>query len=465
MEQSISDKKYKMMTESPVGPLVLKLAVPTVISMLVTSLYNMVDTYFVGQLPVEAAGGVSVVFSLMGIINALGFFFGHGSGNYISRELGKKNYEDSKKMAATGFISAFIVGCFLAIIGLIIRGPLCMALGSTETILPYAKSYMFWILIALPFMMSQLVLNNQLRFQGNAAYAMVGIVSGAILNCGLDPLFINTLNMGVAGAGLATAISQFVSFFLLFFGTMRKGNVHIKLSNFTPCKKYYLAILNGGSPSLARQGFMALSTVVFNFACHPFGDVAIAAFGIVSKIMNFAGAAMIGFGQGFQPVCGFCYGAKKYDRVRSAFNFSVWLSTGVMIAVAIGLFILAQPLTHAFNKSSEVVEIAYKALRWHIVTLPLSAWVVMANMMFQTMGKALPANFLAMSRQGIFMIPMCVILPNFFALTGLMAAQTVSDVLAFSFAVPMIIIELNKLKKMQAELNATSLVKEGTENA
>lgn len=447
MENDAQARKFTVMTTAPIGRLVMKLALPTVVSMLVTSFYNMADTYFVGTLGKSATGGVSVIFSFMAIIQAVGFFFGHGSGNYISRELGKKNYEDANRMAATGFFSALIIGVVILVLGMLLRRPLCYVLGSTETILPYAMDYLFWILLATPLMTSQLVLNNQLRFQGNAAYAMVGITVGAVLNCLLDPLFILVFKWGIAGAGAATALSQAVSFVLLFLGTRRGDTIKIHLRSFSPQWRYFRQILNGGSPSLARQGFAALSTIVFNFACHPFGDAAIAGFGIATKILHFAGSAMIGFGQGFQPVCGFNYGAGKYRRVRQAFYFAVWVAFSAMIVIAIGGILVATPLTALFTSDVSTAEIAAKALRYQLATLPLSCWVVLANMMYQTIGKALPANFLAMSRQGLFMIPAALLLPIAWGLTGLYWAQPASDILAALCAVPMALHQLKAFKK------------------
>ena len=304
--------KFIEMTETPVGTLVCRLAVPTMVSMLVTSFYNMADTFFVGKINTSATGAVGVVFSLMAIIQACGFFFGHGSGNYISKQLGKRDTEEASRMASIGFFSAFLFGIVFMAAGLVFLEPLARALGSTDTILPYAKDYLGIILLGAPFMTSSLVLNNQLRFQGNAFYAMIGIATGAVLNIGLDPLFIFVFQMGIKGAALATILSQIVSFCLLVAGSFRGENIHISYRKFHPDGAAFLEILRGGIPSLLRQGLASVAVICLNFAAGGYGDEAIAAMSIVNRIMMFAGSALIGFGQGFQPVCGFNYGAGLY---------------------------------------------------------------------------------------------------------------------------------------------------------
>ena len=442
------EKKFHKMTEEPVGSLICQLALPCIISMLVTAFYNMADTFFVGRLDSDAAtGAVGVVFSLMAVIQAIGFFFGHGSGNFISRELGKQNFEDASNMAATGFFSALGTGLVICILGQIFLEPLAYLLGSTETILPYAKDYMRIILIGAPWMTASLVLNNQLRFQGSAAYGMVGITSGAVLNIALDPLLIFGLNMGVAGAALATIISQFVSFCLLLVGCGKGGNLHIHISRVQLKWPYYQQIIRGGLPSLARQGLASVATICLNLAAKPYGDAAIAAMGVVQRIMMFGASAMIGFGQGFQPVCGFNYGAKLYDRVKKGFWFCVKSSTPFLFAVGVLGFIFAPQLVALFRDSPEVVAIGATALRFQCVTFCFHGWVVMSNMMLQTIGRTAPATFLAMARQGIFFIPLVWLLSHLLGLTGIQMAQMVSDALTLACAIP---IQIKVLRELSA---------------
>ncbi len=446
--ENAQEAKFKVMTESPVKPLVCRLAAPTIVSMLVTSFYNMADTFFVSQIDTSASAAVGVVFSLMAVIQAVGFFFGHGSGNYISRALGRHETEDAERMAAVGFFSALGGGSVIMVFGLLSLRPLARWLGSTETILPYAVSYMRLILIGAPYMTASLVLNNQLRFQGNAFYSMIGLVSGAVLNIALDPLLIFVFDMGIAGAALATILSQFVSFVLLWIGVQRSGSLSIRAKNFRPTKTLYLQILNGGTPSLLRQGLGSVATICLNVAAGVYGDAAIAGMSIVTRIMQFANSCLIGFGQGFQPVCGFNYGAKKYGRVKEAFWFCVLSSTGFLVALAVVGYIFAAPIVTVFRDDAKVIEVGVAALRMQCLTFPLAAWIVMCNMMSQTIGKAFRASFLAVARQGLFFVPAVLILPKLLGLTGVEMSQTAADLISFAFSIPL---QASLLKEMTRE--------------
>ena len=442
------EQKFHQMTEEPVGQLICRLALPCIISMLVTAFYNMADTFFVGMLKSNSAtGAVGVVFSLMAIIQAVGFFFGHGSGNFISRELGKHNYEEASNMAATGFFSALAAGLLICVLGQIFLEPLAYLLGSTDTILPYAKAYLRVILIGAPWMTASLVLNNQLRFQGSAAYAMVGIASGAVLNIGLDPLLIFVFGMGVAGAAWATIFSQFVSFCLLLIGCTKGGNLHIHISRVQLKWSYYAMIIKGGLPSLARQGLASVATICLNQAARSYGDAAIAAMSVVQRIMMFGASAMIGFGQGFQPVCGFNYGARLYHRVKEGFWFCVKTSTVFLFAVGTLGFIFAPQLVALFRDDPQVIAYGATALRFQCVTFCFQGWVVMSNMMLQTIGRPAPATFLAMARQGVFFIPLVWILSAAFGMLGIQMTQTVSDCLTLICAIP---IQLKVLRELSA---------------
>ncbi len=435
--QNTQEQKYKTMTEAPVKGLIVKLAIPTMISMLVTSFYNMADTFFVGKLGPSATGAVGVVFSVMAIIQAVGFFFGHGSGNYISRALGAHDVFGAESMAATGFFSALIGGTVIMIGGLLFLEPLALALGSSKTILPYAVDYLRWILIGAPYMTASLVLNNQLRFQGNAIYAMIGLVSGAVINIALDPLLIFTFDLGVSGAAIATIVSQLVSFVILLIGIFRSNAIDIRIRNFKPTVERYKIIVNGGSPSLFRQGLNSVATICLNVAARAYGDYAIAGMSIVTRIMQFANSCLIGFGQGFQPVCGFNYGAKKFDRVREGFWFCVKLSTAVLLVLAAACFAFAPAIVSLFQDDPGVIKVGRIALRLQCITFPLAGWIVMSNMMSQTIGKAIPASFLAMARQGLFFIPAVLILPHFLGILGVELSQAVADAITIAVAIPL----------------------------
>ncbi|WP_295585473.1 MATE family efflux transporter [uncultured Oscillibacter sp.] len=446
------EQKFREMTQTPVGHLVCRLALPCIISMLVTSFYNMADTFFVGMLKnPSATGAVGVVFSLMAIIQAIGFFFGHGSGNFISRELGKQHLDEAENMAATGFFSALTAGILICVVGQIFLTPLATLLGSTPTILPYSRAYLRIILFGAPWMTASLVLNNQLRFQGSAAYAMVGITSGAVLNIVLDPIMIFWMDLGVSGAAWATIISQFISFCLLLAGCARGGNLKIHISKVQLKPAYYAMIVKGGLPSLGRQGLASVATICLNQAAGPYGDTAIAAMGIVQRITMFGGSAMIGFGQGFQPVCGFNYGAGLYSRVKAGFWFCVKASTCFLLAVSVVGFIISPQLIALFQDDPDVIAYGAAALRFQCVTFCFQGWIVMSNMMLQTIGKTVPATFLAMARQGVFFIPLVFLLSHTLGFLGVEMTQSASDLLTLISAIP---IQLYVLRRMPADVDA-----------
>ena len=443
--------KFKQMTEPPVERLICKLAVPCIISMLVTSFYNMADTFFVVMLESNAAtGAVGVVFSMMAIIQAVGFFFGQGSGTFISRALGQKNYDEANQMAATGFFSSLAVGLLICIAGQIFLEPLAYLLGSTDTILPYTKDYLRVILFGAPWMVASFVLNNQLRFQGGAMYAMVGITTGAILNIVLDPLLIlpQFMNLGVAGAGWATIISQFVSFCLLYLGCSKGSNIRIRLRNFRLRWYYFVMIFKGGLPSLARQCLASLATICLNHAARPFGDAVIAAMGVVQRIAMFGASTMLGFGQGFQPVCGFNYGAKLYDRVKKGFWFCIKISTAVLTAFAVAGFIFAPQLIALFRNDPDVIACGTAALRFQCISFPMHGWIVMSTMMEQSMGKTVSATFLSVARQGLFFIPLVLILSATLGILGIQMTQACADALTLLCAVP---IHIHIMRNMQQQ--------------
>lgn len=426
------EQKFEMMTEAPIPGLIGRLAVPTIISMLITSFYNMADTFFVGKIGTSATAAVGVVFPVMAIIQALGFFCGHGSGNSISRHLGSKDVQSARELASTGFFLAFALGTLLMVLGLVFLDPLSHLLGSTKTIFPYTRDYLRFILLGAPYMTAQLVLNNQLRFQGNAFYAMIGITSGGVLNVILDPIFIFVFDLGISGAAIATILSQFVSFCLLLVGLRISKCIPIHLRNVRLTALRLREIMGGGLPSLFRQGLGSVATTTLNIAANPYGDAAIAAMSVVSRIMMFANSALIGFGQGFQPVCGFNYGADKYDRVKEAFWFCVKVSTAVLLGLAVLGGFLSGHLIWIFRNDPDVIQIGTTALRFQCVTFALNGWIIINNMMMQTMGKTVPATILAASRQGLFFIPALLILPQFLGLTGIQCAQAVSDVFTFA---------------------------------
>ncbi|HNW87555.1 MAG TPA: MATE family efflux transporter [Candidatus Limiplasma sp.] len=448
------EAKLRKMIETPIPKLVLTLSAPTIVSMLISALYNMADTYFVGLMGnPSATAAVGVCFPLMAILQAVGFMFGHGSGNYISRALGAKDHENATRMSATGFFSSLLSGVVIMALGLVFLQPLVMGLGSTVTMAPFALDYARYILIGSPWLVASLVLNNQLRFQGNAFFAMIGVVVGTVINIALDPLFIFALGMGVGGAALATILSQLVSFCLLLLGTRQGGNIRIRFNQFTPSRVMFREIFRGGVPSLLRQGLASLATVALNFAAGGFGDTAVAAISIVTRVMQFAVSAVIGFGQGFQPICGFNYGAKRYDRVRGSFWFSVKLSFGVLLGAALIGLLFAPGIVEVFLRgNAEVTRIGALSLRLQCITLPLTGFLILSNMMLQTMGMAREASLVAVSRQGLFFLPAIFLLPPLLGLFGVQLSQPVSDLCSLAMTAPLTLRVLKDLKRKEARL-------------
>ncbi|MBO5909264.1 MAG: MATE family efflux transporter, partial [Clostridia bacterium] len=459
------------MTTEPVERLICKLAIPTILSMLVTTFYNMADTYFVGKIGMgmeetvqavmqtRAQAAVGVALPLMAIIQAFGFFFGHGSGNFVSRALGKQDTKSAEKIASAGFYYSIIVGLLIFVIGQLSAPYLATLLGATFDCKEYSVQYMRMILVGAPISMSSMVLNNQMRFQGNATYAMFGITAGAILNIGLDALFILVFKMEVFGAALATVIGQSISLVLLIIGITQSDCVKVSVKSLKFDKDSVAEIVRGGLPSLGRQGLASVSTACLNNMAGIFGATAfvgvqgadtsaVAAMSVVSRIMLFAASVLIGFGQGFQPVCGFNYGAGYYERVKKAFWFCVKVSFAFLILVAIPAFIFSEDIVALFRGNDPVaLEIGTVAMRFQVITFPLMSWVVMSNMMLQTMGRVVSATVLAVSRQGMMFIPAVLLLPLALGITGVQMAQPVADVLSFAVAVPITVKVLKELSQ------------------
>ena len=439
---------YTFLTHAPVHRVVLTMAIPTIISMLSTSLYNLADTYFVGKINTQSTAAVGVSFSVMAIIQAVGFFFGHGSGNYISRMLGAKERELAEQMASTGFVLSIVAGVIIAVLGQLFLTPLCIALGSTSTILPYTERYLGIVMLGAPFMTASLTLNNQMRFQGNASYAMCGILSGVVLNFVLAPLLILYFALGITGAAIATLTSQTFGFLMLFRMSRRSQNISIHISNVRFSRDFMKEIVFGGTPSLSRQGLGSLSTIMLNHAAGFYGDAAIAGMSIVTRLSFFIYAVVIGIGQGFQPLCGFCYGAKLYSRVREGFFFCVKLGTAFLSVCAILGFIFSEPIIALFRDDPDVVAVGAVALDWQIISYPLVTTIVATNMMMQTIRKPVRANLVAAARSGLFFIPHIFILPHFFGLLGVEMCQAWSDVCAFSLSLP---IAFSAFRDMRAQ--------------
>lgn len=433
------------MTTEPVEKLVCRFAVPAIVGMLISSIYNIADTFFVGRLDTQSTAALGVVFSYMGIIQAVAFYVGHGSGNFISRYLGAKKGNEAEDMASTGFFLAIITASIIAAVCGILIKPVLRLFGSTPTVLPYAMDYFKWILAGTPFIVGAIVLNNQMRLQGNAGLAMYGLLSGGLLNIILDPIFIFVLKMGVTGAGMATAISQAVSFVILLNLCGRRGGISIHFRNFRPSWFYAREINAGGLPSLARQALMAVATALLNNFAGAYGDESLAAFSIVGRVMPIAASLIIGFGQGFQPVCGYNFGAQLYGRLKKALKFCIIVASVYALVIAVLGEIFAPVIISAFRNDPTVISLGARVLRAQCLAFPLVGLVTLTNMYLQTTNQTKSAVTLAIARHGMFLIPALIIGSTFFGLEGTIAAQPIADLLSFILAVPLCVLSIKKL--------------------
>ena len=450
--------QFRRMTETPIPQLVLSLAAPTILSMLITSIYNLADTFFVGQISTSASGAVGVVSSLMAIIQALGFMLGHGAGTIISRSLGSRDTTAATRFASTSFFTALVFGVVLAVAGLGTLPHFMMLLGSTETILPHACAYARPILIAAPLMISSLVMNNILRYEGKASFAMIGLVTGGVLNIALDPLFMFVFGLGTAGAGISTALSQSISFCILLSMFLRGKTVsQFRLSAVTREARDFGRILLGGAPSFGRQGLNSIGGMLLNLAARSYGDAAVAGMSIVSRIFMFIISVAIGVGQGLQPVASFNYGARKYRRVRQAAIFTIEAAF-CMLVVLVGLcWVNGDALIRLFRDDPAVTAVALPAFHYQCLAMLLQPIIVVANMTFQSVGASGRATFLACCRQGVFFIPLILILPRTHGLFGVEICQPIADVLTFLVSLPFLIAFLQQLGRMDdAEQSKTA---------
>lgn len=447
-----SSTRAEMMLHEPISKVIPQLAVPTIISMLITNIYNMADTFFVSQIGTSASGSVGIIFSAMAFIQAIAFTIGMGSGTNVSQALGANQEKRAKTFVSTGFFLTFFIGIMIAVISLHNLDSLVKILGATETIAPYAKDYARYIFYATPFMMCSLAMNNLLRFEGLALYGMIGITSGGILNMILDPILIFGLGLGISGAAIATAISQCISFVILFTMTqLRSSTISINPKNFSFQPRIWMRIIYNGFPSMGRQGLASVSSIILNNAAGVYGDAAIAAISIVNRFVMFINASVVGFGQGFQPVCGFCYGAKKYSRVREAFWFCVKVTTIILLVLDGVSLCFAKEIITAFRNDPEVISIGTLALRLQLITIPLWGFITMCNMFTQSIGYGVRATIISSARQGIFLIPMILITSNLFGLLGIQIAQPISDILTFILSLVIVSKILKQFKSIPDE--------------
>lgn len=445
-----AEEQYNKMINTPVSKLIATLAIPTVISMLVTSIYNMADTFFVSHINTQASAAVGIVFPIMSIIQACGFTLGMGSGSLVSIRLGQKRNEEASVYASSAFFSALGIGLLITIFGNIFSNQFLSLVGASDAVLPYAKDYARYIFWGAPFMCASFVLNNVLRSEGKAFFSMIALTSGGIINILLDPLFIYVLGMGISGAAIATLVSQFISFSILLSWFLRKKAVcRMSIKLFSARISILGKVVTTGLPSLARQGLASVATILLNTTAGTYGDEAVAAMSIATKILMFIGSMMIGIGQGFSPVSGYNYGAKRYDRVKKAYKFTVLAGMSVMAFFAIIIFIFARQILAGFIKDEAAVNIGMVALRWQVAFIPLHPLIIGTNMLMQSTRNIKQATFLSMNRQGVYFIPAILILPRLFGLTGVECAQAVADILSTFTAIPYLFWFFRKLNILE----------------
>ena len=449
-----AEEQYNKMVNTPVSKLVTTLAIPTVISMLVTSIYNMADTFFVSQINTQASEAVGVVFPIMAIIQAFGFTLGMGSGSLVSIRLGQKRDKEANVIASTVFFSSLVFGAVVTLLGNVFSAGILSLIGASESVLPYAQDYARYIFWGAPFICASFVLNNDLRSEGKAYLSMIALTSGGVLNIFLDPVFIYVFNLGISGAAIATLVSQTISFLILLSFYLRKKTV-IKLSikSISVKKDVLWKIITTGVPSLARQGLASIASILLNTSAAVYSDAAVAAMSIATKILMFVASIMIGIGQGFSPVSGYNYGAKRYDRVKKSYWFMVLSGSSLMTFLAVVIFIFAHPILRTFINDDTAIGIGVTALRWQVSFMPFHPLIVGTNMLMQSTRHIKSATFLSMNRQGVFFIPAILILPRIFGLTGVETAQFVADVLSSIASIPFLVCFFKKLDRLEVEKN------------
>lgn len=445
-----NEERFKRMRYEKIPKLIISLGIPTTISMLITNIYNMADTYFVSQISLSASGATGIVFAVMAILQAFGFMCGHGSGSNISRSLGRKDEENASRFASSGLFLSFCISLVLMIAGLVFLEPLMRLLGSTDTILVEAMNYGRFIFLAAPAMVMSCVCNNILRYEGRAVYAMVGLTFGGILNMMLDPILIFIFHLGISGAGIATMVAQYLSLFILLIPFFRNRTAsRLRLSYISRNIDTFINIIVTGSPSLARQGLNSISTAMLNMMAKPLGDAAIAAMSVVGRVSNMLFSLSLGIAQGFQPVSSFNYGAGDYKRVKESTVFTIGFGTALIAVLCTLAFINAPLIISLFRSEELVIEIGSAALRLMCFGLLLLPTVSVTNMLFQGIGESKKALFVACLQSGAFFIPLVVILARAFGVNGLICATPLSYLLAFSVALPMVVKFMRNLIKKE----------------
>lgn len=435
-----SEQQRQLMLTEPIGPLLFKKAAPTVLIQLITVIYNTADTYFVAKIDTAASAAVGVVFSLMAIIQATGGSIGMGATSLISPMLGQKRVDDASTVGTSAALMSLLAGTLIGALGLLLLKPLVGLIGARDEVVPYAMDYARFILLGAPFMTTAFVLNNILRSEGQALYSMLAMITGGILNLFIDPLLIFTCGMGIAGAALATMLSQMTSFVIMAIIFLRdRSIVRLRPKYIGRKPSTYMHIVRMGVPTLFRQGLASLSSALLNIQAAPFGAAAVAAISIANKLYMFVRHVVLGVGQGFQPIAGYCFGAKRYSRVKKVFWYATAAATVICLGIALAVFFFREPIMRWFRDDPEVVRVGSLMLAFLCVTIPLMGFSTYVNQLYQSLGFAIGATILASCRQGIFFVPLVFLLPYFFGLEGIVAVQAGADLCTFLVSIPFLI--------------------------
>ena len=454
-----TEQRAQMMLHQPIPKVVIKMAIPTIVAFLITSIYSLADTYFVSSLGTNATAAVNVNSSLDQLIMMCGSMLAVGANSYIARLLGQGNQKKASQVLSTAFFIAMGLGLLLTIFGSVFMRPMVRLLGATPTCEQYSVDYATYVLLAAPFMASNFVMNQCLRSEGSATLSMIGMGIGGVLNIILDPIFIFTMDMGVAGASLATAISKWISFGILIFPYLtRRSLLHLSVKNFHFNKDIIGNIVAVGSSSMFRSGLAVLAGILLNNMAGDISDAVLAGIGVCTKVMMFPFSIILGFGSGFQPVAGFNWGAKRYDRVMGCYKFATWVAIIGAAVMAGILVVFADPIIVLFaGADEEMRKIGALAIITQSIALPVHAWVAMVNMLCAGLGNARGAFLLATSRQGTCMLPVLYPLAYFFAEFGLATVQAVADVLSLVLAIPIAIRMTKKIKEAWAGQSAAAV--------
>lgn len=447
------EARYRMMTTEKVPRLIVSMAIPAIISQIVSSLYSLADTYFVSSIGTAATAAPGVAFPILLIIQAISLMFAVGAGSLASRQLGAMDGEEANKTVSTAFFLSVFIGTALGILCLIFLDPILILCGATDTILPYACDYAFWIILATPFYSASFVLSYVIRQEGNVRLATIGTIAGAVVNCVLDPLFIYVFHWGIAGAAVATSLSQIASFTIMFVHIIG-GKCVLKLNwrCFSPSWKRLWEICKVGAPNLFQSALLVVGQIMLNNAAAAYGDAPLAGMNVVTKVSNIIVLSLNGFGQGFQPMCGYCYGAGLYKRIREGLWFTLKVGLAVIVILSLFSFVFAPEILAMFRADDlAVIEVGSRIMRAHMVVMPLYTVTVVANMMFLSCGKALKATVVTLARNGIVFVPLILILPSLLGLNGVIWAQPLSDAVTFLLSAILLVVELKQLSKQEAK--------------